>query len=450
MVGALAHWLDWSKQAGDVYNEDDALTVWSSIRDDGYAGQPITVGSIFRWAKQAGWEKPRPALEIKDDAGEVVAKIEWPDVRGKSADPNSARNISAYLKARKITPWYNDFDQCVYISDYPSTDCRLTDATALDLRMAMHDAELRCSKELCIDRVTWEANKNKRHPVRDYLNGLVWKGVPRLDSWLAQYCGAEKNRYHSLVGAKTLIAAVRRVRRPGCKFDTTLILEGPQGAKKSSVLRTLASDAWFTDGIRVGADPKETIELTCGKWIAEMAELSGMSKRDVNEVKQALSKQSDRARMAYGRFSAEVDRQFILCGTTNNAQYLRDKTGNRRFWCVAVGKINIEALKEDRAQLWAEAAYREKQGEEIFLSEADHAIAAAEQDKRQEDDLPCRMVDLVQSHGTELLGSNRTFAKALGCSHTQAARVLDELAQAGRVTLTKGKSGTVVRLAAVA
>lgn len=254
------------------------------------------------------------------------------------------------------------------------------------MKMQMHLAGLRVSTEFCNDTIAWIASKRTAHPVRHFLAGLEWDGTPRLDRWLHTYCGAEDNEYHRLVGSKWMIATVRRVEKPGCKFDNMLVLEGAQNAGKSTVFSTLAGREWFSDGISAGAPAKETIELTGGKWIVECAELAGLSKRDVNEVKQTLSKQTDKARLSYGRFAVEIPRQFSFCGTTNSLKYLMDVTGGRRFWGAATGRIDLKALERDRTQLWAEATVREAQDERIYLKDAEFDLATAEQEKREVDD----------------------------------------------------------------
>jgi len=221
-----------------------------------------------------------------------------------------------------------------------------------------------------------EARKNGFHPVREYLNSLSWDGTPRLDSWLSAYLGAENTTLNAAYGRKHLIAAVRRVRRPGVKYDTILVLQGRQGVGKSSALRALCpADEYFSDSLSVGADRQEVMELTGGKWIVEMAELDGLTKRDAGTIKAMLSRQTDEARMAYGRHKTEAPRQFVLFGTVNDAHFLRDATGNRRFWPVRIGgaidpDAIAAAITQDRDQLWAEAAAYEAQGEAITLPKA--------------------------------------------------------------------------------
>lgn len=234
------------------------------------------------------------------------------------------------------------------------------------------------------------------HPVLDYLNGLVWDGVSRIDRWLVTYGGAEDSAadsqesrtYLEAVSSITLMAAVRRVRRPGCKYDEMLVLESPQGFSKSSAIRSLSPcDAWFSDNLPLNVDSKQVIESTLGKWIIEASDLVGGRKADRDHLKAMLSRQRDGpARMAYAHLPVERDRQFIIIGTTNSASYLADMTGARRFWPVKVKRFDTEALTRDRDQLWAEAAHREATGEAIRLPEALWEHAGAHQDARREID----------------------------------------------------------------
>src|SRR5262249_47016077 len=208
------------------------------------------------------------------------------------------------------------------------------------------------------------------HPVRDYLDGLQWDGVPRIDRWLITYAGAEDSKYTRAVSALFLIAGVRRVRQPCCKFDEMMILEQPtQGTEKSSALAVLAvREEWFTDDLPLNVEGKRVIEALRGKWIVEAAELSGMKKADIAHLNALLSRRRDTARMAYGRLPLEMPRQCIIAGTTNKSEYLRDTTGNRRYWPVLIVQFDLAALRRDLDQLWAEAAVREAKGESIRLA----------------------------------------------------------------------------------
>jgi hypothetical protein len=229
------------------------------------------------------------------------------------------------------------------------------------------------------------ARAHPGHPVREYLDARRWDGVMRLDRWLPMYAKAKDNEYVRAVGALVLVAAVRRVRQPGCKFDELLVLESTQGLDKSSALRALCpNETWFSDSLPLGADAKRTIECTAGTWIAEAADLHGKSRRDIDELKAALSRQVDGpVRLAYGRLPVTVPRQFVVIGTTNKDVYLLDSTGNRRFWPVKVGSFDLEALRRDRDQLWAEAAQREASGASIRLPRELWAVAERQQEHRR-------------------------------------------------------------------
>lgn len=232
------------------------------------------------------------------------------------------------------------------------------------------------------------ARKTKIHPVREFLSSLTWDKKPRLDRWLVEYGGAKESQYSMTVGSMVMIAAVRRVRLPGCKFDELLVLESPQGQNKSTALRTLCPEEdWFTDDLPLGVDAKQIIERTSGKWIVEAAELLNMRRAHIEQLKASLSRQVDGpVRLAYGRFSTEVPRQFVIIGTTNSSTYLKDDTGNRRFWPVQVQRFDITRLKEDRDQLWAEAAVRESQAASIRLPEELWPIAGLQQERRRKED----------------------------------------------------------------
>jgi hypothetical protein len=226
------------------------------------------------------------------------------------------------------------------------------------------------------------------HPVIDYLAGLTWDKVPRLDTWLITYGGAADTEYVRSISAMVLIAAVRRVRKPGCKFDELLVLESGQGKLKSSALRALCPDeSWFSDDFPLDVDAKEVIERTLGKWIIEAGELAGMRGSQVESLKAMLSRAVDGPiRMAYGRESIERARQFIAIGTTNSEVYLKDTTGNRRYWPIRVKSFDLAGLIAIRDQLWAEASAREAKGESIRLATSLYGHAALQQERRRADD----------------------------------------------------------------
>jgi predicted P-loop ATPase len=228
-----------------------------------------------------------------------------------------------------------------------------------------------------------EAARRAVHPVLRYLDSLTWDGVARLDTVLPTYWGAPDTAYHRAIGAKTLIAAVRRVRKPGCKVDTMLVLEGPQGIFKSrSIARLLPTEDWFTDA-DIDIQNKDSAQQIRGKWLVEMGEMHAMKRAEVAQLKGFLTRQVDRQRDAYARHAQDVPRQCIFIGTTNETEYLRDSTGGRRFWPCPVTAVRLDMIERDRDQLWAEAAIREKAGEAHWLDAAGEAEARVEQAARQ-------------------------------------------------------------------
>lgn len=220
------------------------------------------------------------------------------------------------------------------------------------------------------------------HPVRDYLAGLRWDGVPRLTQWVVAYLGAEDTPLNRAIGSRWMISGVARIMQPGCKVDHMLILEGPQGAKKSSAIKTLAGPEWFTDELaEIGS--KDAAQQMRGIWIVEFAELDAISRAEVSRIKAFLTRTTDRYRPPYERYVVTIPRQCIFAGSVNPETYLRDETGNRRFWPVRCGSIDLDALARDRDQLWAEAVARYRDGAIWWLDEPELiASAKAEQDQR--------------------------------------------------------------------
>lgn len=236
------------------------------------------------------------------------------------------------------------------------------------------------------DAVNQLGLEHTAHPIREMLDALKWDGKPRLDRWLSEYLGAEDTALTSAFGRIVLIAAVRRVRQPGVKFDAILVLEGPQGSGKSTAIRILAGDGFHSDQDILAADPKTQMELMEGIWIYELGELGSLNRAKVNRTKAFASRHEDHGRMAYARFKDTRPRQLIFIGTTNEQTYLRDATGNRRFWPVRTTHIDLPALQRDRDQLLAEASHREAADESIELPRDLWPAAAEEQAERMEAD----------------------------------------------------------------
>jgi putative DNA primase/helicase len=224
------------------------------------------------------------------------------------------------------------------------------------------------------------------NPLVDWLHGIAWDGKKRIETWLTYYLGVEDSPYVRAVGPKFLIGAVARALKPGSKVDTMLILEGPQGRYKSTAARTLFGAEWYTDDL-ADLHSKDAALQMQGKWGIEISELAAMSRSESNRIKAVLSRQVDRFRAPYDRFVAEHPRQCVFIGTTNPVDgYFRDPTGARRFWPVACGTIDKDALAHDREQLWAEAVHAYERNEIWWLEGEQVDSAKTEQDDRREVD----------------------------------------------------------------
>lgn len=228
---------------------------------------------------------------------------------------------------------------------------------------------------------------NTFHPVREYIDKLEWDGVPRIDDWLTTYMDARgPKEYLQAVGRKTLVAMIARVMQPGIKFDHVLILQGDQGVGKSSAVRALASPTWFTDQT-LKIDDKDAIMTMKSKWVIEVGELSAMKKADLESMKEFVVRQTDRVRLPYGKRIENFPRQCIFIGTTNGHEYLRDPSGNRRFWPVSVYASRFKDIERDRDQLLAEAAIFYNLGEPLYLENEEVRLQAVEeQEQRRETD----------------------------------------------------------------
>ena len=224
--------------------------------------------------------------------------------------------------------------------------------------------------------------------VQDFINGLVWDGTERLDTLFVDYLGAEDTPYNRAVCRKAFTAAIARAMEPGCKFDNMLILAGPQGIGKSTLIDKM-SKGWFNDSIRT-FEGKEASELLQGVWLVEISELDAFRRTDVSRIKQFLSLCADRYRAAYGRHVKEHPRCCVFFGSTNTTDFLQDTTGNRRFWPVDVGKQpHSKTVWKDLTddvinQLWAEAKTRWQIGEPLYLSGIIEEEAKLKQEEHRE------------------------------------------------------------------
>jgi putative DNA primase/helicase len=296
---------------------------------------------------------------------------------------------------------YDDFEKCeVAVKDLPWRKVgwhnrRLVDMDDANIRHYLEKAYGISHLAKTRDAMLVWAQRNSFHPVRDYLNGLSWDGEHRLEQLLTEYLGASQTDYVRTVTRKTLVAAVARVMEPGVKFDNMLVLVGDQGLKKSSLFMRMGG-RWFSDSFSFNLlhrNETKAYEQIQGSWIIECPELSGMAKSEIEAVKHFISKREDKYRVAYGHKVENFPRQCIIVGTTNRWDFLKDPTGNRRYWPVVVHETLPEkdVLKdlsaEEIDQIWAEAVHYYQTGEALWLSEA-MLLEAVEVQRRHTEEHP--------------------------------------------------------------
>ena len=281
------------------------------------------------------------------------------------------------------------------------------------------------------DAMAVTAMSHPFHPVRDWLDTLKWDGTKRLDNWLTNAFDArndeiqgtdawqKRHGYFQAIGAKFLIAAVRRVRCPGCKFDSMLILEGPQRIGKSTALLTLFSREWFSDAVPLDLANRDAAIALHGLWCLEFAEIEHLVRTEVETIKAFLSRSVDHYRPVHGRDFVDRPRQGVLAGTTNSDDYLRDQTGNSRMWPVPCQSVDLHWLVVNRDQLWAEAAAREDSGENLWLDDQDLQDAASEttESRMSEEVWQPAVVRWLTDPATNLVApvtSSRVLEEAIG------------------------------------
>lgn len=377
--------------AGRLRVKTVAAAISKVAEASGMPGAAETVYPLFgidppqkRGSKRAARIVPAADDELeRDEIGRIV---------------KSERNILLALKKSGVTLKYDEFAQEYRLGGMTGYGPDLSKAAREELYLLIQ-REYRF-------KPTWDdfrmvvdsaARRGRYHPVRRYLDSLVWDERDRIDDWLVRYAGAPDTPFVRAVGRIVLIAAVRRIRKPGCKFDEMLVLESPEGRNKSTLFAVLAGEVWFSDDAPLNAGAREVIERLRGRWIVECADLSGMTRAEIEDLKAFLSRREDAATMKYDPDTTKHKRSCVFVGTTNRKNYLISDTGNRRFWPVEIDRIDIDAVIRDRDQLWAEAAYWEAQGESIRLDPELYEAARAEQESR-------RVIDPWREMVAEALG----------------------------------------------
>lgn len=306
-----------------------------------------------------------------------VALRDHPYIKGRIAYDEFKRDILVTDKLpwseSVMRPW-DEHDDLSVTEFLQGQDL---DVTSAQVREAVH-------------KVAYE---NRQHQLRSWMRSLVWDNTRRIDTWLTYYLGVDQSPYVQTVGRAWLISAVARIMSPGCKADGVLIIEGPQGIKKSTALRVLAGEDFFTDQLGAFGD-KDTALQMCGRWIIELAELDHMGKAAVSRIKAFLSNPSDSYRPPYGHRTVTVPRECVFAGTVNDATYLRDSTGNRRFWPVTATSIDIPGLERIRNQIWAEAVAAYDAGDAWWITDAEIMRHAEEEQRdRVERDVWADVID---------------------------------------------------------
>ena len=393
-------WDEWSQLYPDKYSLGACEDKWKSFGRSDRAG--VTLGTVYHLARQHGWNgglEPRPNVQapqhLNGHATTGLAlpaafsgpqAIIFPDVNESGLPRATMTNAKVAISALGVSCRYDLFHNRMLvagelISKWNSTE--LSDHVTAMLRdMIRYRYGFDPNKANTQDACETLCLQHRFDPVLDYLDSLQWDGTPRLDTWLARYLGAPHTELNTAIGSLVLIAAVRRARSPGTKFDQIVVLEGKQGRGKSEAIRILAGSENFSDQKILGVDDRKQQELTEGVWLYEIAEMTGLRRAEVEHVKAFVSRTVDRARPAYGRYTVAQPRRTVFFGSTNQDVYLQDDTGNRRFWPVATGFIDLAALARDRDQLWAEAGVREAAGQSHVLPERLWAIAGEEQESR--------------------------------------------------------------------
>ena len=334
----------------------------------------IDIDRVLRGERQTDRPKPRTIAEVvslrpKLNGGpkqshKILASLDFPDITATGIIRPTCANTRIAIGKLEVVCEYDEFHDKLLIGGQPIGQYagELSDHACVYLRKmideqfgfdpgrnAMHDACV----QLCLE--------NRFDPIVDYLNSLEWDGIERIDEWLSTYLGAKDTDLNRAIGRIALIAQVRRAKSPGCKFDQIIVLESPEGKDKSTALSILSGGPEnFSDQTILGQRDRDQQEALRGVWVYEIADLSNIRKAEVEDVKAFASRTHDRARPAYGRFRVDLPRRGVIWATTNNSEYLKSQTGNRRFWPIEVAAtkpIDIEGLTRDRDQLLAEACH---------------------------------------------------------------------------------------------
>jgi predicted P-loop ATPase len=431
-------WDNWSA-GGSKYKSGQCQKKWASFNSNG-----IGIGSLFEFARTNGYEFPkRPQTESKvwqpshenktkqyDNAttpntGNIINDLELQTSYTKSGIKvkNSVRNLTKILENHPN--WldvmaYNEFSIKTTkqkLPPYPHAKLGdWTDNDNINTINWLSDNFNFEPSDLMVQKVAVNvADKNTINPVRDYLLSLVWDGRPRVTNWLEQYMGAKESPANRVFQKCFLIGAVARIMEPGCKCDTVLILEGEQGTMKSTTLEALFSTDWFTDAA-FDLGTMEGFLVMRGNWCVELAELDKMKKADASKAKTFFGQRIDRYKPPYGRNVIDVPRQCVFAGTVNEHVYLTDPSGGRRYMPVSVKKYDINGIKRDRNQIWAEAVQMYKLKEKWHFDASLQYIQEAQDNRFDTDPWEDVIVNYLAMRDINVIHSSDIFTGILEMS----------------------------------
>ena len=343
---------------------------------------------------------PEATVTVVEDAQELthslVALYETHGIAVTShgialCNADNAHRVITSVPGFNETAFYDEFSETIRRGD--GEEWSDVDTSRLLIRMQRELGMSKIGKHAVLDALSLVAHERKRNIPLEWVESLKWDGTERLPTFFHKYFSTTDDEYAKIIGMNWWVSMMARLSRPGCQVDTMLILEGGQGLGKSSAL-SIIGGKWYAIATASVSDPKAFAETLRGKLIMEVAELSSFGKADAKAIKRILSDRSDRYRDSYGHFAADHPRRGILTGSTNESAYLEDNTGARRFWPMSVGVIDLEGLRRDREQLFAEAMVLYKRGWKWHLVPGEALVR--QEGARQHDELESHVQEYIE------------------------------------------------------